>query len=126
MSYIRKIYGVEDGFIESIGNLEIAFTRYGEFSPIPVCVPVRDFAPNIKATKKTIGAFKVDGEDWVVCQANWHPSYVPANLVAKFAPVNKRLPLDVFNQLFTDAYIKALQIEAETTLSRMNKGEPNV
>jgi len=48
---------------------------------------------------------------------------VPANLVAKFAPVKRRVPLDVFNYMFADAYIRALQVESENIINKLDNGE---
>lgn len=120
----RKVGGVSDGYIIKIGNIEIAYNYYGKpfQEPNHICNPVFDFhSPN--AFAPAIGAFKVDGDDWVVSKSgsNWHEPH-PC-LVSKFAKPKDRLPKEVFIPLFMEAYSKALIVEADRVLAKLNNGE---
>lgn len=118
----RKVGGVSDGYIIKIGNIEIAYNYYGKHFPEPnnICNPVFDFhSPSAYAP--AIGAFKVDGDDWVVSKSgsNWHEPH-PC-LVSKFAKPKDRLPKEVFMTLFMQAYWDALIVESRRILDKLYK-----
>lgn len=118
----RKVGGVSDGYIIKIGNIEIAYDYYGCSYPVPVCNPVFDFN-SPRAFAPAIGAFKVDGEDWVVSKGGYYGGEPHSFLVSKFAKPKDRLPKEVFMPLFMEAYSKALIVEADRVLAKLNNGE---
>lgn len=120
----RKIGGVSDSYIVRFGNLEFAYGYYGTriIEPSNLCNQVFAFN-NPMAFTPTVGAFKVDGADWVVCNGGYYGSEPHSFLVSKFAKPKDRLPLEIFMPLFMEAYSKALIEESSRILDKLNKGE---
>ena len=117
MIYIRKVHACYNGYICKIGNLEIAYEMYGTPSDISICVPPRDFSPyNDKARKICIGAYKIDGQDWVVSEAKG----VSKELVSKFTSIKLRQPREVFIRAFLVAYANALYQESLAVTDMIN------
>ena len=125
----RKVGGVSDGYVVKIGNIEIAYNYHLHGSRLPnndICRPPIDFSQNIYATRPAIGAFKIDGEDWIVCKGGYYSSEPHPFLVSKFAKPKDRLDKEVFMPLFMEAYSKALIVESRRVLDKLNKGELNL
>lgn len=120
MIYIRKVHACYAGYVCKIGNLEIAYDMYGEPASIPICVPPRDFSPyNDKARKIKVGAYKIDGQDWVVSESKG----VSKELVSKFASIKLRQPREVFIRAFLAAYANALYYESLTVTDMISNKE---
>lgn len=122
----RKVHGSSDGYIIAIGNIEIAYNRYGGSHPLPICRPTHDFASSIVALVPAVGAFKIQGQDWVVSEAGWYGDLPHMHLVSKFCVPKHRLKRDHFMTLFMQAYSDALIVESRRVLDKLNKGELNL
>lgn len=119
----RKVSGSADGYIIALGNIEIAYNTYGTNYHLPICRPTFDLSPNVIALTPSIGAFKVEGQDWVVSEAGWYGDLPHMNLVSKFCVPKHRLKRYHFMTLFMQAYSNALIVESRRILDRLNKGE---
>ena len=119
----RKVSGSSDGYILAIGNIEIAYNQYGGTHPLSVCVPPHDFAMNVVALVPAVGAFKVEGQDWVVSEAGWSANLPHMHLVSKFCVPKHRLKREHFMSLFMQAYSDALIVESRRVLDKLNKGD---
>ena len=121
-SKIRKIGMVDGGFIETFGDLEIAYVFYGvNNSPIRhlECLPPRVFDGGwLNARTKSVGAFKKDGV-WFVAATDG--CYSATILVSKFKPVKERIPREEFLQLFYKAYLEALDVERRIVLEMIER-----
>lgn len=119
----RKVAGSSDGYIIAIGNIEIAYNQYSCNHPLTICRPTYDFASNVTAVVPAIGAFKVQGQDWVVSEAGYYGDLPPMHLVSKFCVPKHRLKRDHFMTLFMQAYSDALIVESRRILDKLNKGD---
>lgn len=121
----RKVGGSSDGYIRRVGNLEFAYNEYGSYQKLidqNLCKPVKDFfSPNVN--RPAIGAFKVDGCEWVVCEAGTNFGEPHMFLVSKFAAPRDRLSKETFMREFLQVYADACIIEAQQALELLNKGE---
>lgn len=117
----RKVSGSSDGYIIAIGNIEIAYNQYGGNHPLPICRPPHDFASNVAALVPAIGAFKVQGQDWVVSEAGYYGDLPHMHLVSKFCVPKHRLKRDHFMTLFMQAYWDALIVESRRILDKLYK-----
>lgn len=122
----RKVSGCSDGFILRVGNIEIAYNFYGSTTQF-VCRPPIDFSSKLPASQWVVGAFKVDGKDWVVCQSgNTYRGFPHSFLISKFCKPSDRLPQNIFTRLFMSAYTEALIEESRIIQDKLDKGELNL
>lgn len=119
----RKVFGSSDGYIIAIGNIEIAYNQYGGTHTLPICRPTHDLASNVVALTPAVGAFKVEGQDWVVSEAGWYGDLPHMHLVSKLCVPKHRLKREHFMSLFMQAYSDALIVESRRILYKLNKGD---